>query len=541
MTGIGAHCRLAILLLFCHAIYAQTQCGTEHTQPGTFICYPNPAENAADASVADLFHLSAQANAPTGRMIRRYTASIDGHRIYDNRLASPEPRLSIEINLRSPFSSGVHTLTLVVLGADTAEVQDLTFHPAANASFCDPFSRTEARTCLTSSVRQSLDWTGAAFKSVDALHGYAQYVNRYSKNLKALEADIADAVSVDSHGNLYAALHSGSDVELRKYAPNGSLVYDNLVRSCGVGFVSVVAIAADDRGRVWIAGNATACIATTPGALTSHLTHPAQPHGFVILIDTAKPSSADPLYATFLADADNRITGLRADKEGKAYLSGIAESTEFPHETNLTLERNTQERTTRKRAGSGIGFVSVLNQSGSGMEWSTLLAGAEVSALAIDDIGTVYVTGGLGSEGSGVHLRKLFLASLPVGGRRLSYFGTLKNPGVDDSLAISWKAPGDWVFLAGESAQTPSRKGAPLNSPARFLVALQPCATGKLRARRNSAPDLASAPEIALGPALDAAAAAFPDSFPWPKTADNGARSSVSVESAPPCTSATAH
>ena len=52
-------------------------------------------------------------------------------------------------------------------------------------------------------------------------------------------------------------------------APNGSITYDSVIRSCGEGFLSVTALAVDEIGHAWIAGNTTACLAATPGALSN--------------------------------------------------------------------------------------------------------------------------------------------------------------------------------------------------------------------------------------------------------------------------------
>jgi hypothetical protein len=184
-----------------YAARAQTGCGIQHTEPGAFICYPNPTENAADASVPGLFHLSAQGNAPEGRKISQYAIQIDGRRLDENRLAIPVQRLSIETNLKSPFNSGLHTLRVTMDGAGTAEIAGLGFHAATNVGFCEPFSRFDARSCLTSNSRGPLEWslagrTGNASPAVapgtpaDLFGGYVEHMELYGQNLKSVEADM---------------------------------------------------------------------------------------------------------------------------------------------------------------------------------------------------------------------------------------------------------------------------------------------------------------------------------------------------------------
>ncbi len=204
---------------------AQTSCGSEHTGPGVFICYPNLSENSTDNSVPELFHVSAQANAPEGTATRHYSVFLDNQLLYDNRLAAALQRLSIEVNVRSPFNSGAHTLRIAVSGIGTAEVKNIQFRPFANAGFCEPLSRVESFSACFSSIKAPLQWS----QSPPA--GYASYFELYRRNLKSLEADVADAAAVDSQGNLYIALHLFAGLELRKYTPARSIIYDSVIQA----------------------------------------------------------------------------------------------------------------------------------------------------------------------------------------------------------------------------------------------------------------------------------------------------------------------
>ena len=153
MNTIEVYSCFALSLLVSCTARGQTSCGIRHTEPGVFICYPNPSEDTADASVPDVFHLSAQGNAPEGHKISRYVVQLDGRRLYENRLAIPVQRLSVETNLKSPVNSGLHTLRVIMDGAGTADIAGLAFHAAKNVAFCEPFSRFDARRCLTSNSR----------------------------------------------------------------------------------------------------------------------------------------------------------------------------------------------------------------------------------------------------------------------------------------------------------------------------------------------------------------------------------------------------
>jgi hypothetical protein len=304
---------------------------------------------------------------------------------------------------------------------------------------------------------------------------------------------------VDAQGNLYVASHWLADVELRRYAPDGSLTYDSLVRSCGGGFVAIAAIAIDKIGRAWIAGNTTACLPTTPAAFTTQIGEPAGPRGFLMLIDTTKPSSAPPVYVTYLSQVENRIRALRVDSDGNAYVTGTAASAQFPHESTLSVGKsNVGAR------GTEIGFVSVLNAPGSALRWSVLLQGARLNALALDGLGNVYVTGRMVSRRPGPVFGEILVAAVSDNGRRLSYVARFGGSGGGEGRAISTNSAANWVLVAGEteSAGFPAgstAKTSPHKVPQSFAIALQPCTAGSVYARLFAARDDGNSPEIAPG------------------------------------------
>jgi hypothetical protein len=438
---------LALPLLLGWPMEAQTNCATQNLKGGVFICYPNPTENSTDRSVSDIFHLSAQGNAPEGQMISGYKVTIDSRTIYETTLAAPIQTLSLETNLKSPFESGSHQLRVEMKGAGAAEVGPLQFRPSENASFCDPFIRISPRVCYLTNLRGPVQWSTAG----DA---FGAYLALYGQNLKSFEADIADAMAVDGQGNLYVALHAFADIELRKYAPNGSLTYSSVIPGCGDGFLSVAGLAIDHARRAWIAGNSTCG-------------KEKRMRGFVMLIDTTKPTSVAPLYMTYVSEVESRIAAIRVDQEGNAYVTGTTASVEFPHQSSLNIGESAD--------AVSLSFVSVLTPSGSGL-WSSLLRNADLTSLALDNVGNVYVTGKAGSEA--------LVAQLTDRGRKLSYVGRFGTPAGDEGRGISVSGDGAWIFVAGES----------------FVVALQPCKTDGSLAEF----DHRLAPAIALTPALDA-------------------------------------
>jgi hypothetical protein len=559
-------CLMALLLLCGRASEAQTTCATQHTASGAFICYPNPSENAKDSNVPAVFHLSAQGNAAEGRLIAGYKVLIDKRQIYEKKLAAPVQKLSVETNLKSPFDSGTHSLHVVFVGAGSADVNQLQFYPQANASFCEPFSRIDPRTCTSSPAGGSFQWSlpeaSPGASTPDAFDRYSAFLKLFGQNLKKVEADVADAMAVDSRGNLYVASHAFADVDLRKYSPNGSLMYASLIRSCGEGFLAVAGLAIDGAGRAWIAGNTTACLATTPNAVQERVSHAGPARGFVMLVDTTKSSSMTPVYVTYLSDVDHRIAAIRVDSEGNAYVAGTTESQEFPHDSLLKALKagagSAQSSPTR------LGFVSALNPMGSALLWSALLPDAQLAALALDEAGNVYVTGRVpsrkstsGTRGSNEPLKKtcggeskltmecddVLVAELSDRGHRLSYAAWFGGQGEAEGRTISATAQGAWIFVAGET----DSRDFPTSSAANelrqeglrsFAVALRACRSGAQYSRilpevaGNTAPPLASAPAMdAFTTAFSAGIAEYPGGL-------TGRKPFAHLELAPECISA---
>lgn len=439
--------------------------------------------------VPEIFHLSAQANAPNGRLIPGYRVLLDNRLISEKRFFAPVARLSIETNLRSPLYSGTHTLQLVVRGVGMAELTGLHFYLPDNTNFCDPFSRTTVRSCNLLAMKTPLRWSvnqSTPPSTEYPLEGFPAYLRLYARNLESIEVENSDAMALDSQGNLYVAAHAISDVDLRKYAPNGSLVYSSVIHSCGDGFLSITGLSIDVADRVWIAGDTNACLKTTPNA-NSHPNEAGQPSGFVMLVDTKRPASTAPLYVSYLSPIENQINAIRSDPEGNAYIAGTAASREFPHDSVLNLAG-------RRGSASRFGFVAALDRSGP-VVWSTLLENGQVNNLALDRTGDVYLTG----SGSCIERHKtegvcedVLVARLSERGRRLSYLAHFRGSADDEPQAIAESENGAWVLLAGATT----------------AFALQPCKTGTFYSHRIPE-DASDLPEIELAPALDAFAASL--------------------------------
>jgi hypothetical protein len=505
-----------LFLLLSSSVYGQTGCAIEHTAPGAFICFPSPAANTSEASVTELFHLSAQGNAWNGHAITHYVVFLDKRIAYESKLTTPAQGVSIEVNVKSPFTSGFHSLSLVIDGAGTAEIKQLQFQRSTNPQFCEPVSSLPSSACTSSNSKAALTWFPARppSKALDAWFpqtaadrspDYPSYPDLYLRNLKSLEADTADAMIVDSRGSLYVVFHLSAGLELRKYSSDASIIYDAVIPTCGPGLLSVSGLAVDKAGRVWIAGMTTACLATTSGAWQARVHDTSLTHGFVILLNTSLPSSTAPRYATYLADIEMDVAAIRADSEGNAYVIGTTKSSAFPHDFSFKL--NGRPNANRRERMS---FVFVLNPSGSGLRWSALVDNAKLTALTIDSANNVFLTGRAASPRD-----DLVIAELSHSGRELSYAAYLGLSGNAEGRAISIAPNEKWIFVAGD---TDSRDN-PLASSSRkseagtirpFLVAVQLCTKRLLFSRAVAGDDNSVGAEISRGPALDAFTSALP-------------------------------
>jgi hypothetical protein len=500
---------LCVALLLVDSICAQTVCSREHTDAGVFICYPDPAHNPGEKSVPELFHLSATANSPKGQEIRGYIVSLDGTTLYANRLVTPVEELSIELNLRSRVTSGSHKLHLVVDGAGTADVNGMEFYKPLTPAFCDPTGGVQIGTCIPTYPVTALDWSLPVQQRVtgsyaNGIFGYYTSLGElYRRNLKSIESDIADAVDIDSHGNLFVAMHLLAGFELRKYASNGSIIYDSVIGTCSDPSLSIAAVTSDNAGHVWLAGNMKAtCLPTTAGVWQGRVSDTGLPHGFVVLLDTSQPSLTTPIYATYIADVRNRLTGIRVDPRGNAYISGVADSVDFPHTSTVSINEGAE-------AGSGeVGFVSVLNPTGSRLEWSTIIRGARPLALALNPPGEVYVTGRT-LQPQGLGDRRAFVAALSGDGSALTYLA--RYGGDSEGRAMAAALDGQWIFVQGETDQatTTSARGS-LNrkSNGTFMMGLEPCGT-RMFSFYLPVPSRDSSSEVADQPSLDGFAKTF--------------------------------
>lgn len=225
----------------------------------------------------------------------------------------------------------------------------------------------------------------------------------YSTYFGGSEGGAVNAITADAAGNAYVTggtgsadfptvnalqpkLKGGGNAFISKLNPSGSeLIFSTYL---GAGSDEGDAIAVDPAGNIYIAGRTDAPNFPTVHPLQSALT--GSTDIFVSKIDS---TGSALVYSTYLGGSDiDSPTGIALDDVGDAYITGDTESTNFPTVNALQP----------KFGGSFIdGFISEINSTGTALIYSTYLGGSSEefgSAIAVDSIGNVYVTGNTNSS-----------------------------------------------------------------------------------------------------------------------------------------------
>ena len=177
-----------------------------------------------------------------------------------------------------------------------------------------------------------------------------------------------------------------------------TLVYSNL--SGGAAFTNSLAV--DSAGNTYIGGWLDISnLPVTPGA------YQTAPRG--AFVAKLNPTGTAFVYATYLGGAqfsnvngtdDDRVSGIAIDSAGNAYLTGSAESHDFPVTPGAFQTTNFVPPGNPLTNVPVTCFVTKLNATGSALIYSTYLGGHTTDrgkAIAIDSQGNAYITGGTGS------------------------------------------------------------------------------------------------------------------------------------------------
>jgi len=206
----------------------------------------------------------------------------------------------------------------------------------------------------------------------------------------------------------------------------------------GSGFDQGLGIAVDSGGHAYVTGQTNSSnFPTTPG--TTQTTPPGG--GSDAFVTKLNPAGSGQDYSTYLGGFGNQQgLAIAVDSGGHAYVTGFTGSSFFP--TTMGAFQTT--------FGGGFdAFVTKLNPTGSGLDYSTYLggnAGDQGSGIAVDALGNAYVTGITNSGNSFPTTFGAFLTTPPA---NFSAFVTKLNPTGTAPLVYSTFLGGSGGFNQG--------------------------------------------------------------------------------------------
>jgi uncharacterized protein (TIGR03437 family) len=159
--------------------------------------------------------------------------------------------------------------------------------------------------------------------------------------------------------------------------------------------------------------------------------------------DHSRPLIIDPLvdYSTYLGTAGppfqgDVVSGIAADSAGNAYVTGNAQSGQFPSTTGGVASPT-----------SGLtGFVAKLSANGANLVYSTYLNLPPSQAIAVDSQGSAYVTGS--PTGNGAN----YIVKLTPDGSAFAYNHTFANNLGDSSLSHLVLDSAQNVYVSGTTS-----------------------------------------------------------------------------------------
>jgi hypothetical protein len=177
------------------------------------------------------------------------------------------------------------------------------------------------------------------------------------------------------------------DAFVTKFSPDGSsLVYSTYLGGSAQDWGQSITV--DSSGSAYVTG-----LTQSTNFPTANAFQPANAStmlattGESAFVSKLNPSGSALVYSTYLGgSAEDYGSGIAVDSAGSAYVTGFAQSHNFP-------TMNPYQATMR---GANNAFVTKFNADGSALVYSTYLGGASATqgnSIAVDPFGNAYVTG----------------------------------------------------------------------------------------------------------------------------------------------------
>ena len=172
-----------------------------------------------------------------------------------------------------------------------------------------------------------------------------------------------------------------------------ALIYSTYLGGSGtqhVGGDKVAGIALGSSGKVYVTGSTySADFPTTSGAFqtSNNAAALSASNAFVTELNSTGTALNYSTYLGGSGGGGDKGFGIAVDSSGDAYITGAANSTDFPTTSGAFQTSNN---------GHGVAFVTELNSTGTGLNYSTYLGGSGGDAgagIAVDSSGDAHVTG----------------------------------------------------------------------------------------------------------------------------------------------------
>lgn len=237
----------------------------------------------------------------------------------------------------------------------------------------------------------------------------------YSTYLGGADADVAQAIRVDSAGNAYVAGYtfslnfptlnplqgsisgSGADAFVAKLNPSGSALAFSTYLG-GSGDDRAYGVGLDTSGNVYVAGSTqSANFPTTSGSFQTVLK--GSKNAFVSKLN---PAGTTLVYSTYLGGSGvDQANGIAVDSTGNAYVTGFTESSNFPIQQAVQAILGITGGSSCGSNPCSDAFITQINPTGTALTSSTFLGGNGSDfgqAIALDTTGAVYVAGSTASS-----------------------------------------------------------------------------------------------------------------------------------------------
>jgi len=192
----------------------------------------------------------------------------------------------------------------------------------------------------------------------------------------------------------------GGDAYVAKLNPQGAaLLYSSYLGGSGADYANALAV--DNAGHAYAAGNTSSPFPVTAGAFQTTLPVNSRSEGWVAELDTTRSGSASLVYGTYLAGSNGYSGnyGIAVDPAGDAYVAGDTNSGAFPVTAGAAQTTPGGGLCTEGGIANQAchdASVIALNPSGSGLLYGTYLGGSgdeRAASIALDAANNAYVTG----------------------------------------------------------------------------------------------------------------------------------------------------